>query len=135
MSHVFISYSREEDQPYARKLADDLRKHDIEVWLDDNVDYGARWWKTIVKKVRTCAAFVVLMTPESEESEWVEREILLANYALRAVPIEAGDSTVIMRFRPMGQIAGLLLSAAGWSILTICVLAALWRERARARLR
>ena len=34
MSHVFISYSREEDQPYARKLADELRKHDIEVWLE-----------------------------------------------------------------------------------------------------
>ena len=78
MSHVFISYSREEDQPYARKLADELRKQDIEVWLDDNVDYGARWWRTIVKQVRTCAAFIVLMTPESEESEWVEREILLA---------------------------------------------------------
>lgn len=78
MSHVFISYSREEDQPYARKLADELRKHDIEVWIDDNVDYGARWWRTIVKQVRTCAAFVVIMTPESEESKWVEREILLA---------------------------------------------------------
>ena len=78
MSHVFISYSREEDQPYARKLADELRKQDIEVWLDDNVGHGARWWRTIVKQVRTCAAFIVLMTPESEESEWVEREILLA---------------------------------------------------------
>ena len=42
MGHVFISYSREEDQPYARRLADDLRTHDIEVWIDDDVDYGAR---------------------------------------------------------------------------------------------
>ncbi len=77
MGHVFISYSRR-DQEYARKLADDLREHDVEPWLDDRIDFGNRWWRTIVKAIRGCAAFVVVMTPESEESEWVEREILLA---------------------------------------------------------
>ncbi len=75
--HVFISYSRQ-DQPYARKLADDLRADGVEVWLDDRVDFGDRWWRTIVKAIHACAAFVVVMTPESEESKWVEREVLLA---------------------------------------------------------
>ena len=75
--HVFISYDRD-DQTYARQLADDMRRHDVEVWLDDRIDFGDRWWQTTVEFVRTCVAFVVVMTPESEASKWVEREILLA---------------------------------------------------------
>ncbi len=76
-THVFISYSRK-DQTYARKLADDLRKRGFEPWMDDRIDFGGRWWRTIDRKIRTCAAFVVVMTPDSEESEWVEREVQLA---------------------------------------------------------
>jgi formylglycine-generating enzyme required for sulfatase activity len=75
--HVFISYDRD-DQPYARGLASSLRERGFEIWMDDRIDFGDRWWREIVKAVRASAAFVVVMTPDSEESEWVEREILLA---------------------------------------------------------
>ncbi len=77
MSHVFISYSRQ-DQAYARKLADHLLESGYDVWIDDRIDYGDRWWKTIVEAIQGCAAFVVIMTPDAEESEWVEREVLVA---------------------------------------------------------
>ena len=76
-NHIFISYSRK-DQTYARKLADDLRKRGFEPWMDDRIDFGDRWWQTIDRQIRTCAAFVVVMTPDSERSEWVEREVQLA---------------------------------------------------------
>jgi acyl-CoA hydrolase len=76
-NHVFVSYSRQ-DQTYARKLADDLRRRSVDVWIDDRIDYGDRWWRTIVQAIRASAAFVVVMTPDSEESEWVEREVMLA---------------------------------------------------------
>ena len=75
--HTFISYSRQ-DQAYARRLADWLRGRGIEPWLDDRIDFGDRWWKTIVKAIKECAAFLVVMTPESDQSEWVEKEVLLA---------------------------------------------------------
>ncbi len=75
-AHVFVSYSRK-DQAYARKLANEFRRRDFEVWMDDRIDYGDRWWRTIVQAIRTCAAFVVVMTPDSERSEWVEREVML----------------------------------------------------------
>jgi len=78
-SHVFISYARE-DQPYTRKLADSLRQRGFEVWMDDRIDFGDRWWQTIVQAIRASAAIVVVMTPDSEQSEWVEREILLAQH-------------------------------------------------------
>ncbi|MBL7183549.1 MAG: glycine cleavage system protein GcvH [Anaerolineae bacterium] len=75
-NHVFISYSRK-DQAYARKLENELRGRGFEVWIDDRIDYGDRWWRTIVRAIRTSAAFILVMTPDSEESEWVEREVML----------------------------------------------------------
>ena len=76
-NHVFISYSRK-DQTYARSLADDLRRHGCEVWIDDRIDYGDRWWRTIVQAIRSSAALIVVMTPDAEESDWVEKETMLA---------------------------------------------------------
>ena len=75
--HVFISYARE-DQAYIRKLADSLRRRGLEVWMDDRIDFGDRWWQTIVQAIDASAAFVVVMTPTAEKSEWVEREVLVA---------------------------------------------------------
>ncbi len=75
--HVFISYARE-DQAYVRELAADLRGRGFGVWMDDRIDFGDRWWRTIVQAVRSSAAVIVVMTPAAEQSEWVEKEILLA---------------------------------------------------------
>ena len=75
--HVFISYARE-DQAYARELAADLRSRGFGVWMDDRIDFGDRWWQTIVQATRTSAAVIVVMTPAAEKSEWVERELMLA---------------------------------------------------------
>ena len=74
---IFISYSRT-DQAYARQLAGELRGRGLTPWMDDRIDFGDRWWQTIVRAVRASAAFVVVMTPEAEGSRWVEREVLLA---------------------------------------------------------
>lgn len=75
--HVFISYARS-DRAYVDALKDDLRRHGFQPWNDENVEPGERWWRTIVQAIRECSAFLVVMTPHSDESEWVEREILLA---------------------------------------------------------
>ncbi len=74
---VFVSYSRK-DEEYTLKLVHELRKRGFEVWIDDRIDFGDRWWRTIVEKIESCTAFVVVMTPDSEKSEWVEREVHLA---------------------------------------------------------
>lgn len=75
--HVFISYSRR-DKDYARRLADDLAGSSFKVWIDDQIDYGDAWFREIDKAINGCAAFVVIMTPDAYESEWVQKEILLA---------------------------------------------------------
>ena len=76
-NHIFISYSRQ-DQDYVRQLEDELRRRGFDPWVDARIDSGDRWWRTIVQQIRSCAAFVVVMTPEAEESHWVEKEVMLA---------------------------------------------------------
>lgn len=75
--HVFISYNHT-DATYAYTLAQELKRQDLEPWIDNRIRVGKRWWKTVVDKLRESAAVIVVMTPESEESEWVEREVHLA---------------------------------------------------------
>ena len=75
---IFVSYSRE-DISYARELIEYLRRERVTVWADDRIDFGDRWWRTIVKHLRNCVGMVVIMTPASEESKWVEREVLFAD--------------------------------------------------------
>jgi hypothetical protein len=46
----------------------------------DETGLGAseRWWPTIEKNIIGCGAFIVIMSPDAQSSDWVEREILVA---------------------------------------------------------
>lgn len=74
---IFISYSHQ-DSDYAEALAEALEEVGFSAWIDDAIDYGERWFTTITQAIRECVAVTVIMTPEAEQSEWVEREILIA---------------------------------------------------------
>lgn len=79
MSHIFISYSHAEpDRSYTLKLVDELRRRGFAVWYDEQIPNSSRWAQIIEGKTRECAAFIVIMTPRSKESEWVENECDLA---------------------------------------------------------
>ncbi len=79
MSHVFLSYSTR-DRSYAGKLAEKLRAEGFDVWIDNSrLRSSEDWWRSIVFAIDTCAAFVVLLTQESDQSKWVQREITLAD--------------------------------------------------------
>lgn len=77
MGHIFISYSHK-DKAYAHKLQQHLLKKGFESWIDDRIDFGARWPHEIEKRVRNCDAFILIMSPNSNESEWVQNELMLA---------------------------------------------------------
>ncbi len=79
MSHVFISYSHA-DSEYARRLADVLGQHGYQVWIDDRIDYGSHWPSVIQENLDSCAAFIVIMSPRSFASSWVQNEL---NRAMR----------------------------------------------------
>ncbi|MEM9955830.1 MAG: toll/interleukin-1 receptor domain-containing protein [Chloroflexota bacterium] len=78
MSHVFISYSKK-DVVYVRRLVKMLRDNGFDVWIDDrNLRSSEDWWQSIVLSIRACSSMIIVMTPESDASSWVQREVTLA---------------------------------------------------------
>ena len=84
MSHIVISYSHQ-DSDYAHKLESDLKRRGFEVWIDDRIDYGTRWPRVIERQIDTCAAMIVIMTPRSKGSDWVQNELARAKRKGKAV--------------------------------------------------
>lgn len=77
MPHIFISYSHA-DSAYAHKLAEKLKQEGFSVWIDNRISYGAVWPREIQERLDACAAFIVIMTPHSYESDWVQNELVRA---------------------------------------------------------
>ncbi len=78
MSHIFISYSKQ-NIDFARHLRSLLQAEGFAVWMDESrLVPSEKWWPTIEQNILTCTAFIIIMSPESRASIWVEREILLA---------------------------------------------------------
>ncbi len=76
--YVFLSYSRRDDD-FAHTLADHLIDAGIRVWIDSSaIEDGSRWLQNIQDGVENARALVVVMSRPARESEWVERETLLA---------------------------------------------------------
>lgn len=74
MSFVFISFSHK-DSEYACEVVKALEKRGLECWIDDRIDYGTQWPSFIQEKLDECSAVVVIMTPTSEKSRWVQNEL------------------------------------------------------------
>ena len=75
MSHVFISYSHK-DQEYATQLAQTLEMEGYTTWIDNRgIDYGAHWPHVIQEALDTCTAFIVVMSPNAFDSQWVQNEL------------------------------------------------------------
>ncbi len=85
MSHIFISYSKS-NIDFARYLRALLEAEGFSVWIDEaRLSASTRWWKTIEENVVGCSAFVIVMSPDAVDSDWVEREILLAEREKRPI--------------------------------------------------
>ena len=77
---VFISYSRK-DIKFARRLATDLENAGFDVWWDiSDLQGGDDWVRFIPAAIEASRSFVVLLSPDSIQSEWVSKEY---SYALR----------------------------------------------------
>ena len=78
MSHVFISYSRQ-DIDFARYVRAMLENQGFWVWMDEKrLSAGMDWWDEIEANIDSCSAFIVIMSPDSRKSVFVRNEILRA---------------------------------------------------------
>ena len=77
MGHVFISYSHK-DSDFTHRLAEEIERHNLPVWIDDRIDYGTRWPQVIQEKIDSCKAFILIMSDNARLSDWVNNELTYA---------------------------------------------------------
>lgn len=95
--YFFMSYSRE-DTAKQRRIVKELRERGVNIWVDvENLTPGTPTWeREIEKAIRGATGIIVLLSPESNNSEWVRREISFGEqHRKRIFPvlIEGDDHT------------------------------------------
>lgn len=76
--YIFISHSHK-DKEFAHFLNERLQRANFHTWLDvESIPEGSTWAREIEKGVENCGAMVVVLSQNARDSEWVEREALLA---------------------------------------------------------
>jgi hypothetical protein len=100
MGRVFISYARR-DIDYVRKLMVALDETGISAWFDARIAVGDPWEPRLEGEIRNCLALVVVMTRESEHSQWVQAEIDLAEEMRKPI------LPVLLRDECFARLAGL----------------------------
>ncbi|MBI3537854.1 MAG: RDD family protein [Chloroflexi bacterium] len=76
---LFFSYSRK-DQDFAIKLKYSLEEYGITAWIDQSAMIaGDAWRRQIVEAIKSCRAFLLILSPHSIASENVTRELSIAD--------------------------------------------------------
>src|SRR5262245_54701852 len=76
--YIFISHSSQ-DSEFTHYVAEKLQEAGFSSWVDiESIPDGSSWPREIQKAVEGCGAMIVVMSQAGRDSEWVERETLLA---------------------------------------------------------
>jgi len=77
--YYFISYSRK-DQRFVKKLAADLDSHQVSLWVDwGQIEGGESWTQEIEEGIGSAEGFLLVLTPDSVDSQIVRKEITVAH--------------------------------------------------------
>ena len=98
MAKVFLSYARE-DAPVAKGIAECIGGAGHDVWWDRHIQGGSRFASEIDRELKGADAVVVLWTPASIESAWVQDEAAEGRDSGRLVPVTLGGSRPPLGFR------------------------------------
>ncbi len=78
MAQIFLSYARS-DRDFVLKLIGAFTVYGITYWYDERTDYGDEWWNAIEQEIKSCEYFLLIMSPDSADSRWVQREVHVAD--------------------------------------------------------
>lgn len=92
MKNVFVSYSSK-NKVLAERLARDLNEAGLNVWIDfRRIHGGEAWREKIFEGIAWADALALILTPDSVNSEWVRREILMGrSQHKRIIPLMMVD--------------------------------------------
>lgn len=104
-AQIFFSYARENSK-FVLKLAKDLRMTGANIWLDQlDIEVGDRWDQSIHEALKNCETLLVILTPESVNSQNVMDEV---SYALeegkQVMPILHSKCDVPFRVRRLQRV-------------------------------
>jgi hypothetical protein len=98
MYHIFISYARE-DQKEAKAIADIFDSEGFDVWWDTRLYVGQRFPDVITDAIKESQHVIVLWTPFSVKSEWVQREASLGKKLNKLMPVQMRDCDIPKAFQ------------------------------------
>jgi len=75
---IFVSYAHS-DKLHVYPIMDFLNKSGFNIWYDEGISVSENWKQSIVENLNRCSAFLVFITPNIIDSEYVRKEI---DYAL-----------------------------------------------------
>ena len=111
MSHIFISYSHK-DKNYVEKLEQKLIEEGFNVWIDHRIDCGSQWPKVIQNALDACDAFIVVVTENAFESEWVLKMKLPALNVRTSLSFHSSLAAIHLPWR--GERRGLKSCLISW---------------------
>ena len=93
--NVFISYSRH-DTEKVDFIVNQLEQNGHSVWIDRNRIQGGEQWRTrIVQGIQNCDIFILVLSPYSTQSKYVQQELNLADQKNKIiVPVELEKTTL-----------------------------------------
>jgi D-xylose transport system substrate-binding protein len=83
-TEIFISYPREAHD-YVAQIAQWLAERGLTAWWDHEIMSGDEWERVIQAQVAASSAMIVVMVPEGESSQWMSREINLAEQQAKPI--------------------------------------------------
>ena len=97
---VFISYCSKYER-YIRKMTQMLDKMGISYWIaPDMIPAGSNYAREIPGAIQCCEVFLLVLSKNSQQSIWVEKEIDSAiNYRKTIVPFQIDDEPLTDMFR------------------------------------
>jgi hypothetical protein len=105
--HVFITYARA-DRERVQRLGAGLRRLSHEVWIDDRLSVGQKWWDEILRQIRLADVVVVAVSPALLESRASTAErgyaqrlgkpflpVLVRPVSTRLLPLDLADIQIV----------------------------------------
>ncbi len=88
MKHVFISYAHVDKEYVEKSLIRELKNQYIPYWYDEDLPIGGRWAEDIDQAISESFALILVMTPASRQSGYVNYEWAYAlGKGIEIVPI------------------------------------------------
>ena len=94
MASIFLSYARADDEPFVRRLCDDLTTAGFTVWFDrdDLRSRGVTFHHEIRDAITNCDRVVLIVGPNAVASEYVRQEWQFAWFAAEKVVLHSAEN-------------------------------------------